>query len=535
MKQRTKKDLSFFKKYYQSNKKAEEQIKSLVEKNTNKITLFKKISSLRKEPISQNVIDLFYDQLSQFFNEYKILLENTSFFDLTNNSIFMYYFDILYQKYKPTKNSKDIKKDINFEIYDNNFDKFFKDESKYLLIQDYNLDTPLLKLVKKDKIFFLKICEKLKKLNVLNEELLTICNINEENCFNIIIKEIEEKKNIIFKSEYYDLYNNFINYFPSLVQSLPNIKRNNIKMFILKLYIDVEKLKENNYNEIYNKIYNLINSDLTLDNFEFLYYPLVSGINYFNILFQICQTNEDYNKLIILIEKLLNKKTNENNENKNDKKLLELCIINHMENVLRLMNSKNKKGKNEIEYGIKLMNEILSIIIKDKSDKDIKKILLNKIINKKSKINKDGIYNNIIFNPNLSFNNKMKMIKSFNDKTKGKFENLIDKDFLCLYELFEKCDTTEINDSNILNLYKNNKYIEKIIDDFYFIGKLFKQTHIICDKYDKSNINQYILKLNEYLSKNYKEIFSNYKIDYGLSDEQIKKLLIKLFYMRIKI
>ena len=154
MKQRTKKDLSFFKKYYQSNKKAEEQIKSLVEKNTNKITLFKKISSVRKEPISQTVIDLFYDQPSQFFNEYKTLLENTSCFDLSNNSIFMYYFDILYQKYKPIKNTKDIKKDINFEIYDKNFDKFFKDESKYLLIQDYNKDTPLLKLVKKDKIFF---------------------------------------------------------------------------------------------------------------------------------------------------------------------------------------------------------------------------------------------------------------------------------------------------------------------------------------------------------------------------------------------
>ena len=526
MEPKVEKDLSFFKKYYGPNKQAEEEIKGLLEKNADKRTLFKKISSLRKEPISQNIIDLFYDQPSQFFAEYKTLLENTSFFDLTNTSIFMHYFDILYQKFKPIKNSKD-NKNINFEIYENNFDNFFKDESKNLQIQDYNLDTPLIKLVKKDKIFFLQICEKLKKLDVLNEELLTICNINEESCFNIIVKEIEEKKNIIFKSEYYDLYNNFINYFPSLVKSLPKIKRNNIKMFSLKLYIDVEQLKENNFNEIYNKLFNLVNNDLTLDNFEYLYYPLTSGVNYFNILFQICQSNEDYSKLILLIEKLLNKKTNEKNENKNDKELLELCIISHIENVLRSMSSKNKKGENENEYGIKLMNEILSIIIKDKSETDIKKILSTEFNNnkKKKKMHNYGIYDNIIFNPNLSFNDKMNIIKAFNDKTNGKTENLIDKDFLCLYKLFDLCDASEINESNILNIYKDNKYIKKIIEDFYFIGKLYKQIYIIFDKYDKNNINNYILKLNEYLSSNYKEIFSNYKINYGLSDEQIKKLL----------
>ena len=519
------KDQLVLKKIHKLDKNEEKKKKSLVEKGSNKKTLFKKIKKLKKIPLPQNVIDLFYDQPTQFFTEFKSLLENTSLFDYTNTSIFMHYFNILYNQYKHQNDNQEKKYDSNYEIYEKNFDKFFKEEGKFLSIQDFTLDTPLHKLARIDKVFFLKICDKLKKLEVLNQELLTIKNIKEENCYNYIIKEIEEKRNIIINKDYYDLYKNFINYFPDLMNTLPKSTKNNVIIFSLKLNLDIEQLKGKDFNEIYNSINKLLqnNNNGEINNFEYLYYPLTSGINYFNYLFNICQVDDDYTKIKKLILELLNKK---NNEDKKDFSLFESCIIHHISNVLGKMNSIKIKGEKEIEYGINLINEVFTIIIKDKTEKNIKKILSNKTNSKiKKDFSKDGIIDSLVFNPNLNFDKKNEILKILNDKTNGITEEFIDKDFLCICKLFEICDKNEINETNIINIFNENKYFQKIFSDYYFIVKLYKLIYDLCNKYDKNNMNNFISKLNEFLNNIYIEIFSNYKTRYGLSNTQIKKIL----------
>ena len=107
------KDQLVLKKIHKLDQNEETKKKSLVEKGSNEKTLFKKIKKLKKIPLPQNVIDLFYDQPTQFFTEFKSLLENTSLFDYTNTSIFMHYFNILYNQYKHQNDNQEKKYDSN--------------------------------------------------------------------------------------------------------------------------------------------------------------------------------------------------------------------------------------------------------------------------------------------------------------------------------------------------------------------------------------------------------------------------------------
>ena len=120
-------------------------------------------------PIPDDVIQLFYDSPEQFFASFERLLENTTFYEDGGNSIFVHYFYVLHDLYKNNSG------EIEDNIYEKNFNSFFSKEAKYLSIQDFSFETPLHKLAKfRDKKFFLKICKKLKDINVLTEELLLI-------------------------------------------------------------------------------------------------------------------------------------------------------------------------------------------------------------------------------------------------------------------------------------------------------------------------------------------------------------------------
>ena len=168
------------------------------------------------------------------------------------------------------------------------------------------METPLHKLVKlRNKKFFLEICKKLKEINVLNEELLSNKNINGLMCYNEIAKEIEFKKNIIIKNDKdFELYNNFINDYPNLYEALPSETKKSVKLFSLKITIDTKILKEIDCNTTLNEVENLIRNNT--DNIKYLYYPTTSGINYLNYLFNICKSNEDYDRLFKLILNLNN-------------------------------------------------------------------------------------------------------------------------------------------------------------------------------------------------------------------------------------
>ena len=399
-------DELILRRYYKFEEKVKEKIKSDIKKGIDKHNLLKSIKAIKKKPLSPKVLELFYEEPTKFFEDYKQLLEKTSLFDSAGISIFMHYFYVLYNYRHKIR----FKRNVNFEIYENNFDSFFKEEGKYLSIQDFSLETPLHKLAKlKNKQFFLEICQKLKQINILNEELLSIKDINDLNCYNYIVDEVEVNRNEIIQNDF-DIYNHFINYYPSLLNTLSKNSKKNIILFSSKIGIDIEKLKEKDFENTYKKIYSLLEkNDENFNIVECLYYPETSNINYLNYLFHICEMGDDYEQLIKLISLLL-----KNNNTENKKSFSEICVLDHITYVMKKMNSSKSKGNIEIKYSIQLLKEILPIILKDKNDMGIQKILSDKIIYKKKiKLVKKGLINNLINNNNLDFEKKDEILTIF--------------------------------------------------------------------------------------------------------------------------
>ena len=271
------------------------KIKKIENKPKQKKEIRKILSKIKKyalPPFSNDIIQLFYENPKDFFSSYEKLIEHTSFYDDCGNSIFVHYFYVLSDSY----NNKSIK--ITDDIYEKNFQNFFKKEAKYLSIQDFSLETPLHKLAKlRDKQVFLKICEKLKDINVLNEELLSINNLNKESCFDYILQEVKINKNKIIENNF-ELYHNFFNYFPNLIKSLSLEDQKLIITFSCLITFTEKKLDEINFDDAIKSMINLKekNSDI-LNIFEFLYYPNSSGINYLNYLFHSCKNSLDFDKL----------------------------------------------------------------------------------------------------------------------------------------------------------------------------------------------------------------------------------------------
>ena len=113
---------------------------------------YKKISKLKKPPISNETIQSFYTDPKYFFGNHITLLNKTSYFDECGNSIFAHYFFVLHDIFIGKNNSNP-----NNEIYSSNFLSFFKAHEKYITIQDLSLDTPFHKIAKlRNKLFFIK-------------------------------------------------------------------------------------------------------------------------------------------------------------------------------------------------------------------------------------------------------------------------------------------------------------------------------------------------------------------------------------------
>ena len=328
--------LNIRKKIYVITPERMEKIKLKQKKEVSKIKkLCLEKKKFIKPPIPNDIINLFYESPNEFFASFEQSLENTSFFDEGGISIFAHYFYVLHDLFRN-------KSDINENIYENNFNNFFGKECKYLFVQDFQKETPLHKLVKfNNKKFFFYICKKLKSINALNEELLLINNIDEKSCFNYIFEEIKKNKIKIIQNDF-KLYQEFFNYFPNLIKSLPLEERKFFVTFSCLITFDEQNWNKVNFNDVIKSIYDLKNKNSDILNiFQILYYPNESSLNYLNCLYHICKDTSDFDKLFKLISDISNIKSNS--------KLFEkLCLAEHISYVLGKMNSKKYQLCKEI-------------------------------------------------------------------------------------------------------------------------------------------------------------------------------------------
>ena len=103
------------------------------------------------------------------------------------------------------------KEEKNKDIYEKNFNNFFIEHKKALLLQDYFLDTPLHKIAKlRNKKIFLEIFKKFDEIGILNENILNISNIENKTCLDYIINNIYENFCSLVKNNEHMKYKLFI-------------------------------------------------------------------------------------------------------------------------------------------------------------------------------------------------------------------------------------------------------------------------------------------------------------------------------------
>ena len=103
------------------------------------------------------------------------------------------------------------------------------------------------------------------------------------------------------------------------VSSIVLIKNISYSSFLTELSIDSKMIINNfilknnyflqrrqNFDNLYLNIDKILKNEKDVNVFEYIYSPFYSGINYLNILFCLCKSNNDYNKLLNLVEHLLN-------------------------------------------------------------------------------------------------------------------------------------------------------------------------------------------------------------------------------------
>ena len=486
---------------------------------------YKKISKFRLPPISNETILLFYNEPKKFFENHITLLNNTSYYDELGTSIFAHYFYILYTIFIEQNN----KSNLNNEIYLSNFSSFFKAHKKYITTQDFSLETPLHKLAKKrNKIFFIKYYNLLKDIDVVNEQILNIKNINNESCLDLVINEIDLNSNNLTKEDF-DLYIDFLNSNKTSIESLHSKTQLDLKLFSLSINFHLKLYKDITFEEMYIGLNNLLqNVKEKIINYNYFFNQ---DMNILNILYHYIKNKDDFNKIFKLISEVLNTNLIKMNKLKEiiikKKKSIEIpihyYIYNHIGYVLRKMNKNN-----EINYGMKLINEILPTLLNNNSFDEFKD--KEKIIKlKKLKFNNNSLGINVAKNTNLTFDKKCEILNLIENLLKEHFNEDYDEDVIYLYKLFQlyysKSNGKKIlNESSITSCFKKFKYVRKIFADFFYVGKLYRSIHFLCKQYDNINLKNYIKELNNFLMTN-KEIFDEYKSSYLMNDKNILIIL----------
>jgi len=509
----------FFEKILKYENDAKKEMLSLKDKMNFKELkqALKKLKSIRKKtPISFDIIKTFYEQPEKFFDDCHEILENTTFFDYTGNSIFYHLFYVLYVDYKRRNGIRVLsenEKNLNFPVYESKFESFLKEYEKYFLVQDMTLDTPLHKIAKrKDKGFFIELYQKLNKINLISDELLLTNNIYNKSICTYILNEIKYNLPKIKNEEF---YYNFIRDHHSIYESFSKEDQQVIKNFSSKIIFETKQYKEENFNEIFNNLNEFINNNINIPNlFEYIYFPFTSNINYLNCIFLICSKDEDYNKLFNLVSQLSKK-----NEIIDKICISELCIIDHIKYVIRKMGLYNRKAEQVYNYGIKLIKEILSNIMKSKDEKGIKKIIAHKRFKK-------GLASNVVYNQNLSFDQKIELFDLLNEITKGLLNKYIERKTFHLYRFFKFFEKKEVTTDAVEELLNKNDDFTKLIEE----NKYYEAIIIIDNMNDRNEdcffIHEKINAFMEFLEKNY---YNTLKYAYKISNEKIEKLLEAIY------
>ena len=486
--------------------------------------LYRFIKRKIKRSIKESVIQYFYDDPEQFFSSYKRDLNNTSLYDISGNSIFAHYFNVLNSE----QNAKS-------DIYEKNFNIFFKELGKDLSIQDSCLDTPLHKLAKfKNKNLFFDICQKLKNIGVLNEELLTIKNVDEKSCYDLIIEDILENKQKIIQNNFKP-YKDFIELFPNLKNSLDGKQLMIIIAFLSKVIIDESQYKEIGINETID-IFNSLLNNLTDKKlfFKFIYVPC-SGINQLNILFGYCDNEDNFDALLNLVLELSKIKIEKEiidakKKYKTENDLYNQCIAQHINYVIRNMRTTKTKADLEINYGLKLLEKIIPLLIQNNKSEVSLRLIYEKSYKKRGNViyNNKGLLSNLFDNQNIYLNQKIDIYKKYYTQLNLNLETFIrkrgDKSSFIFYFFinYDKCMKLDVKETNSLSKEK----CREILDEFEFVGSIYQGIYILSHIYFKNDTNKdkFIQKLTAFFRKNYSDLVHNYVDWYGLSEEKQKLL-----------
>ena len=491
--------------------------------NRNIVKLYKHIKNYLKNPIPESVIQLFYEDPEIFFLSFKNYLSNTSLYDISGNSIFAHYFNVLYSK-------------LNTDMYEKNFGIFFKEFSKDLTMQDSYLDTPLHKLAKfKNKSLFLEICQKLYDIRILNEELLTIKNVEAKSCYDIIIDDIINNKKKIIQNNF-QLYKNFLEYYPNLRNLLSENQKKIIIPFLSMVVIDEQYYKEIGVNETINRFISLLNYMTNKKQiFELIYIPS-SGINQLNVLFGYCFKEENFDKLFKLVlelSKIKILKENVINVSKNKYKkesdLYDQCVAQHIKYVIRNMKSSKTKGDLEINYGLKLLEKILPILIQNNQSEVSLRLIYEQYSKERKNViyNNKGLLSNLIDNQNIYLNQKVDIYKTYYTQLNfdlNSFKEIRKDKIFTLFYFFINYDECINVDEKEKDKSKKIKCPE-ILDDFFFVGLIYKGVYVLSHLYFNNAAETNIQKLNTFFRRNYSDLLHDYNNQYGLSEEKQKLLL----------
>ena len=244
-----------------------------------------------------------------------------------------------------------------------------------------------------------------------------------------------------------------------------------------------------------------------------------------NYLYELSKTSEDFNKLLKLVSIIISK-----NEYQNKINISEFCIINHMIYTFRKMNSSKSKGDYQVDYCILLIKEILPKIFLEKGYIKVANILNFNYNYYRKKSIKNGLFENIRYNPNLNFDKKLEIYDLLNKITNGVSDIEIGK-YFPLYLVFKYFINKQTNEDDIIFLYNKFDFFKNIINEFSLIIHLYDYLYYLCNIYDKKSYNKYIDLLNDFKFRGDTKLINYYKTKYDLSENNIKKLfnLFQLF------
>ena len=274
-----------------------------------------------------------------------------------------------------------------------------------------------------------------------------------------------------------------------------------------------EKLKEKSLNDSITELI-IIEKDSN-GKFQKIIFNQKIKMNYLNYLYEKIQTITDSQNLFLLLKTLCISKYIKNYQN---------GIIQHIQYVLLKM-SENDVHKNYINL---LINDILTMLLKNKTNKEIIELILYNT-NKTKKQPKfaftfngsQNIFINLFQNPNLFFeskNNLYQQIITITGKeilNENKLQIQLSREDIFKFIIFYN-ERVLKEDHNNLNQINENEIINNfnsILNEFNFIGNTLRIIWDLSKKYNKNVFNEFDTCLND-LVKKYPNLTKKYKYNY---------------------